>query len=365
MTVIWAARLTKAASVLDRVANVIGIASFVINENRDWIIRKLGKRGEQLVKITEAANSIAGIYGIGRLAQVGYKIVTEMQTASKAARVEARVLTAEENVVLKRLDDETNSLLKHLDDEAAKTGPGKNAAPVEKPTAGSKVDTKSGKSGADKPTKTGPAGSQSGTGYSRKAPRSEEDIASAAGGAKRRVGTVDRRKGARPRYANDPVKPKVPGAPKTKVAFEADFKKLDLSTLDQQKLKQLGPPTPERPWHGRLEGLPEGDPRLKGTSGGKDITDFDAVENGLLLERKTAVNAADPKDWAQKQITEKYENLRQLRAEKAREFPEYKDAQIGFRFEGGPPAQEFSNAVHDAIEALEAKYRTHIPVEIY
>jgi len=365
MTAIWAARLTRAASVLDRVANAIGIASFVINENRDWIIRKLGKRGEQLVQIAEAANSIAGIYGIARLGQLGYKIVKEMQSASKAVRMEARVVTQEENVVLKRLDDETDSLLKQLDAEAAKTGPSQNVAPVEKPTAGSKVDTKIGKAGADRPTNTGPVGSQSRTGYSRKPPRREEDIALVAGGTKRRVGPVDRGKGPRPRYANDPVAPKVKGAPKTKVAFETDFTKIDLTTLDQAKLKHLGPPTPERPWHGRLEGLPEGDPRLKGTSGGKDITDFDAVENGILLERKTAVNAGDPKEWAQKQITEKYENLRQLRAEKAREYPEYKDADIGFRFEGGAPTQEFMDAVYDAIDALEKKYGTNIPVEIF
>lgn len=122
MTAIWATRLTKAATVLDRVANVIGIASFVINENRDWIIRKLGKRGKQLVEITEVANSVAGVYGIGRLAHVGYKIVEEMQTASKAARLESKILTSEENIVLKRLDDETDAMLKELDESAVKSG---------------------------------------------------------------------------------------------------------------------------------------------------------------------------------------------------------------------------------------------------
>jgi hypothetical protein len=56
--------------------------------------------------------------------------------------------------------------------------------------------------------KARPSGSQSKTGYSRTAPTSEEEIASAAGRARRRVGAIDRGKGARPRYANDPVKPK-------------------------------------------------------------------------------------------------------------------------------------------------------------
>ena len=53
------------------------------------------------------------------------------------------------------------------------------------------------------------SGSQSKTGYSRTAPTSEEEIASAAGRTQRRVGAIDRGKGARPWYANDPVKPKV------------------------------------------------------------------------------------------------------------------------------------------------------------
>ena len=201
----------------------------------------------------------------------------------------------------------------------------------------------------DNVAKARPAGSQSKTGYSRTAPTSEEEIASAAGRTRRRVGPTDRGKGARPRYANDPVKPKVPGAPKAKVAFEPDPARVDLATLDQDKLKQLGPPTPERPWHGRLEGLPEGDPRLKGTSGGKDITDFDAVEGGVLLERKTAVNAEDPVAWVEEEITKKYENLRKLREVKAREYPEYKDADIGFSFEGGAPTKEFWDRVWDAI----------------
>jgi hypothetical protein len=54
-----------------------------------------------------------------------------------------------------------------------------------------------------------PSGSQSKTGYSRTAPTGEEEFASAAGRTRRRVGAIDRGTGARPRYANDPVKPKV------------------------------------------------------------------------------------------------------------------------------------------------------------
>ena len=130
MTAIWAMRLAKGARLLDHIANFIGIASFVINENSDWIIRKLGGLGKRLVQISNIANSVAGIYGIGRLAQGGYTIVKEMRAASQdAARVHAGALTQEEAVILKRLDDETDAMLKELDETAAKS----STAAVEKP----------------------------------------------------------------------------------------------------------------------------------------------------------------------------------------------------------------------------------------
>jgi hypothetical protein len=133
MTAIWAARLAKGASMLDRAANVIEIASFVINENRDWIISKLGEPGKRLVQISNITNSVAGIYGIGRLAQGGYKIVKEMRAASKAARGQVEKLTQAEAATLRRLDDETDAMLKQMDDEAAKSG--RAAAPAAKTAA--------------------------------------------------------------------------------------------------------------------------------------------------------------------------------------------------------------------------------------
>jgi hypothetical protein len=69
------------------------------------------------------------------------------------------------------------------------------------------------KAEAAEAAKARPPGSQSKTGYSRTAPTSEEEIASGAGRTRRRVGAIDRGKGARPRHANDPVKPTIPEAP--------------------------------------------------------------------------------------------------------------------------------------------------------
>jgi hypothetical protein len=140
MTAIWAARLAKTARVLDPVANFIGIASFVINENRDWIISKLGGPGKRLVQLSDIANSAAVIYGIGRLGQAGHKIVKDMRAASKAAREQAKRLTQEEAVILKRLDDETDAMLRQVDDEAAKSGRATAPTPAEKPAVSGHVD---------------------------------------------------------------------------------------------------------------------------------------------------------------------------------------------------------------------------------
>jgi hypothetical protein len=120
MTAIWAARLSRAASMLERVADLIGIASFIINENREWIISKLGKAGERLVQISNIANSVADIYGFVRLGQAGYAIARDLRTASNAARQNAKRLTLEEDVVLRRLDDEADAMVKELDEAAAK-----------------------------------------------------------------------------------------------------------------------------------------------------------------------------------------------------------------------------------------------------
>lgn len=117
----WGTRLVKGARALDRVADFIGIAHFVIDENRDWIISKFGKDGKWLVQLSDKANSIAGIYGIGRLSSgVGYALVKEMRAASRAVRTQTKGLTEIEAKVMQRLDEETDAMLKQLDEEASK-----------------------------------------------------------------------------------------------------------------------------------------------------------------------------------------------------------------------------------------------------
>jgi hypothetical protein len=132
----WGARLALA----DRVVTVIGVAAFVIQEHSDWIIRKFGKAGWLLVKTAAIANSAASIYGLGRLAVGGYRIVKDLRAASKACREQAAAakLNDAETQIINKVDDEADALLKDLDDEAAQAGATTGTA--SQPTAMHQID---------------------------------------------------------------------------------------------------------------------------------------------------------------------------------------------------------------------------------
>ena len=118
----WGAGLALA----DRVATVIGVAHFFVEENRDWIVSTFGSAGRLLVRTSEIANSVAAIYGIGRLGSAGYMLVKDLRAASKACREQASKLKEikdAERQALNKIDDETDALLRELEEaEAAKTG---------------------------------------------------------------------------------------------------------------------------------------------------------------------------------------------------------------------------------------------------
>jgi hypothetical protein len=219
----WAARLATA----DRVAGYVSLVSFFVQENRYLLIHKLGAAGKLVVKLSDIADSAIAIYGKARFVQGGIQLGLELKNATRACREEAAVeLSPAERAVIEKLDADTDALLKEMQDAEranAKNAPsavaaGHSSAPgaVSKTeAAGTHATSRTHATAAPSaPAKHArPSGSQSKTGYSRTAPTSEEDIASAAGRTRRPVGAIDRGKGARPRYANDPVKPKVPGAP--------------------------------------------------------------------------------------------------------------------------------------------------------
>jgi hypothetical protein len=117
----WGARLALA----DRIATVVGIASIVIQENRDWIIRKFGPAGRFLVRTAEIANKAAAIYGFGRLGMAGVKLVSNLRNGTRALRSESAIfdkLDDAEKQVINRIDDETEALAKELDDAKVAEG---------------------------------------------------------------------------------------------------------------------------------------------------------------------------------------------------------------------------------------------------
>ncbi|WP_426610522.1 eCIS core domain-containing protein [Bradyrhizobium sp. McL0616] len=168
----------------DTIAFAINAGTLFISANRDVIARTaLGRR---FLEAWDVAEGIVEYYNWGRLGMDGLRLIhATVSPPFKLWRQEvAAGLTSVERETIANAQQQTEAWL-----DAVKKAESTEAA------------------------KARPSGSQSKTGYSRTAPTTEEEIASAAGRTRRRVGAIDRGKGARQRYANDPVKPKVPGAP--------------------------------------------------------------------------------------------------------------------------------------------------------
>ena len=122
-TAIWGARIATAVRVLDVAANVIGVAAFVIDENRQWIIKKLGPAGKLLVHISDVANSAVAIYGLGRLAHAGFKLAKDFHAAASAARASAKDLTNAEASIIEEVDYKMSRLSSEIDELAVEVEP--------------------------------------------------------------------------------------------------------------------------------------------------------------------------------------------------------------------------------------------------
>jgi hypothetical protein len=79
------------------------------------------------------------------------------------------------------------------------------------------------------------------------------------------------------------------------------------------------------------------------------ITDIDLIEDDKLWEKKSAMNAGDVKEWVKTHITEKFEAYLKARD---RLPAHYKNAKIGFIFEGAPK-EELWRAIMDEIDRLQ------------
>jgi hypothetical protein len=142
-TAIWGARIAKATHVLDVAANVIGVAAFVIDENREWIIEKFGRAGEILVRVSDIANTAATIYGVGRLAQAGIGFVRNFRKAAGNVRSEAKGLTNAEASVIEEIDDKLAKLVTEMEEELAKKT--KPTVPKEEPVGTPHADDVAGR----------------------------------------------------------------------------------------------------------------------------------------------------------------------------------------------------------------------------
>jgi Domain of unknown function (DUF4157)/Bacterial EndoU nuclease len=179
----------------DTIAFAINAGTLFIKANRDVIAKTAF--GRRFLEAWDVAEGMVEYYNWGRLGVDGLKLVhATVSVPFKQWRQEvAAGLTSAERDTIAKAQQQTDAWL-----DAVKKAEAAEAAKAAKPAA------------ADSQANAAPRGSQSRTGYSQTPPTSEEDIAAAAGKTRRRPG-IDRGKGARPRYANDPVKPKVTGAP--------------------------------------------------------------------------------------------------------------------------------------------------------
>ena len=111
----WGARALLWA---DRAATAIGIVTTVINEHRGWILKNM-ESGPALLKAVNIANSIAGIYGIGRFALEGGRAIYNLKKALRAWKNEVstvRSLSKSKQKDVRDISDNTDKFLKNLDD---------------------------------------------------------------------------------------------------------------------------------------------------------------------------------------------------------------------------------------------------------
>jgi hypothetical protein len=113
--VTWGARTL---AFLDRAATVIYLVSTVVNEHRSWILETFPNAGPPFVRAVDIANSIAAVYGVGRLSFQGIKAVVNLRQAWKAWRAEVATakLVGDDSAIVQQLNETTENLLNTIDD---------------------------------------------------------------------------------------------------------------------------------------------------------------------------------------------------------------------------------------------------------
>lgn len=85
---------------------------------------------------------------------------------------------------------------------------------------------------------------------------------------------------------------------------------------------------------------------------GRTITDIDHVQDGVLWEEKSAINATNVDRWTAKHIDKKFDAYLEAR----QNLPGCEEAPIGFRFVEPNPDPEFKLAVEQSINKLKESY---------
>jgi hypothetical protein len=115
----------------DRVAWIIGASNFLVQQHRDWILENFGSAGKVFVETLEFANSIAEVYGMGRLAAGGYDFVKKLRDDWKACRpspAQLDELDATAQELVKKIDAEMDTLAQ-LEPKAPPAPPAGKPAP--------------------------------------------------------------------------------------------------------------------------------------------------------------------------------------------------------------------------------------------
>ncbi len=111
----------KALIFLDRAAIAISAISLVANEHRPWILKTFPKYGKKILSVIDTANTIAGLYGIGRLATgVGYATIKRLRARRQLLAEEAASLGLANEDRLAELEKQMDEIINNVEDARTK-----------------------------------------------------------------------------------------------------------------------------------------------------------------------------------------------------------------------------------------------------
>ncbi|MCB0186093.1 MAG: hypothetical protein KDE31_17610, partial [Caldilineaceae bacterium] len=109
---------SRVIAFLDKAANAISILGVIVDDHRGWIIETFGEAGLTFLKAVDVAQTIAGIYGLGRLAFATPQIVRNLRGSWRNWRSSAayRGLSGDELQRAEEISQKTAQFLSDIDD---------------------------------------------------------------------------------------------------------------------------------------------------------------------------------------------------------------------------------------------------------